>query len=76
VEGVAKVDFGYNVGGGVVWYDSVTIKPHAPVEGAYIMAGLCRPAEQVGWGVLVIGGGSFFVWLCWRGGLSICRLPR
>jgi hypothetical protein len=39
VEGVAKVDFGYNVGGGVVWYDSVTIKPHAPVEGAYIMAG-------------------------------------
>jgi len=39
VEGVAKVDFGYNVGGGVVWYDSVTIKPYAPVEEAYIMAG-------------------------------------
>jgi hypothetical protein len=39
VGGVAKIDFGYNVGGGVVWYDSVTIKPYAPVERAYIFAG-------------------------------------
>ncbi|MFZ8837825.1 MAG: thermopsin family protease [Pyrobaculum sp.] len=47
VEGVAKVDFGYNVGGGVVWYDSVTIKPYAPVEGAYIMAGpVTTPAPR------------------------------
>jgi hypothetical protein len=39
VGGVAKIDFGYNVGGGVVWYDSVTIRPYAPVERAYILAG-------------------------------------
>lgn len=39
VGGVAKIDFGYNVGGGVVWYDSVAIKPYAPVERAYILAG-------------------------------------
>jgi hypothetical protein len=38
VGGVAKIDFGYNVGGSVVWYDSVTIKPYAPVERAYILA--------------------------------------
>jgi hypothetical protein len=37
--GVARIDFGYNVGGGVVWYDSVTIRPYAPVERAYIFAG-------------------------------------
>ncbi len=37
--GVARIDFGYNVGGGVVWYDSVTIRPYAPVERAYILAG-------------------------------------
>jgi hypothetical protein len=37
--GVVKIDFGYNVGGGVVWYDSVTIRPYAPVEKAYILAG-------------------------------------
>jgi len=39
VGGVARIDFGYNLGGGVVWYDSVTIKPYAPVERAYILAG-------------------------------------
>ncbi len=39
VGGIAKIDFGYNVGGGVVRYDSVTIKPYAPVERAYILAG-------------------------------------
>jgi hypothetical protein len=37
--GVARVDFGYNVGNGVVWYDSVTMRPYAPVERAYILAG-------------------------------------
>ena len=36
--GVAKIDFGYNVGS-VVWYDSVSIRPYAPVEKAYILAG-------------------------------------
>jgi hypothetical protein len=36
---VARIDFGYNVGGGVVWYDSVAIKPYAPVERAYILTG-------------------------------------
>jgi len=35
----ARIDFGYSVGGGVVWYDSVAIKPYAPVERAYILAG-------------------------------------
>jgi len=39
VGGAARIDFGYNVGGGVVWYDSVTIRPYAPVEKAYILAG-------------------------------------
>ncbi len=39
VGGAARIDFGYNVGGGVVWYDSVTIRPYAPVERAYILAG-------------------------------------
>jgi bifunctional DNA-binding transcriptional regulator/antitoxin component of YhaV-PrlF toxin-antitoxin module len=39
VGGVAKIDFGYNVGSGVVWYDSVSIRPYAPVEKAYILAG-------------------------------------
>ena len=38
-EGAARIDFGYNVGGGVVWYDSVAMKPYAPVERAYILAG-------------------------------------
>jgi hypothetical protein len=37
--GVARIDFGYNTGGGIVWYDSVTIRPYAPVERAYIFAG-------------------------------------
>ncbi len=37
--GATRIDFGYNVGGGVVWYDSVVIKPYAPVERAYILAG-------------------------------------
>jgi len=37
--GAARIDFGYNVGGGVVWYDSVAMKPYAPVERAYILAG-------------------------------------
>ena len=37
--GAARIDFGYNVGGGVVWYDSVAIRPYAPVERAYILAG-------------------------------------
>jgi len=39
VGGVARIDLGYNVGSGVVWYDSVAIKPYAPAEGAYILAG-------------------------------------
>jgi len=39
VGGVARIDFGYNVGGGAVWYDSVTIRPYAPVERAYILTG-------------------------------------
>jgi hypothetical protein len=39
VGGVARVDFGYNVGGGVVWYDSVAMRPYAPVEKAYVLAG-------------------------------------
>jgi hypothetical protein len=39
VGGAARIDFGYNVGGGVVWYDSVTIRPYAPVEKAHILAG-------------------------------------
>jgi hypothetical protein len=39
VGGAARIDFGYNVGGGVVWYDSVTIRPYAPVEKTYILAG-------------------------------------
>ena len=39
VGGVARIDFGYNVGGGAVWYDSVTIRPYAPVKRAYILAG-------------------------------------
>jgi len=39
VGGVARIDFGYNVGGGAVWYDSVAIKPYAPAEGAHILAG-------------------------------------
>jgi hypothetical protein len=37
--GAARIDFGYNVGSGVVWYDSVAIKPYAPVERAYILTG-------------------------------------
>jgi hypothetical protein len=39
VGGVARIDFGYNVGVGVVWYDSVSIRPYAPVERIYILAG-------------------------------------
>jgi hypothetical protein len=39
VGGVARIDFGYNAGGGVVWHDSVTIRPYAPVERAYIVFG-------------------------------------
>jgi len=39
VGGAARIDFGYNVGGGAVWYDSVTIRPYAPVKRAYILAG-------------------------------------
>jgi len=39
VGGAARIDFGYKVGGGVVWYDSVTIRPYAPVEKTYILAG-------------------------------------
>jgi thermopsin len=37
--GDVRIDFGYNLGSGVVWYDSVVIKPYAPVERAYILAG-------------------------------------
>jgi hypothetical protein len=37
--GAARINFGYNVGGGVVWYDSIIIRPYAPVERAYIFAG-------------------------------------
>jgi len=39
VGGVARIDFGYNVGGGAVWCDSVAIRPYAPVERAYVLAG-------------------------------------
>jgi hypothetical protein len=40
--GAARIDLGYNEGGGVVWYDSVAIKPYAPVERAYIPTGPVR----------------------------------
>jgi hypothetical protein len=39
VGGVARIDFGYSVGRGAVWYDSVMIKPYVSVERAYILAG-------------------------------------
>jgi hypothetical protein len=40
--GAARIDLGYNVGDGFVWYDSVAIKPYAPVERAYIPTGPVR----------------------------------
>jgi hypothetical protein len=64
VGGVAKIDFGYNVGRGVVWYDSVTIKPYAPVERAYILAGhAVTPIYSIASLELVLcayGGGTFY----------------
>jgi hypothetical protein len=64
VGGVARIDFGYNVGGGVVWYDSVTIKPYAPVERAYIFAGhAITPIYSIASLELVLcayGGGTFY----------------
>jgi len=62
--GVARIDFGYNVGGGVVWYDSVVIKPYAPVERAYILAGHeVTPIYTIASLELVLcayGGGTFY----------------
>ena len=64
VGGVAKIDFGYNVGGGVVWYDSVMIRPYAPVERAYILAGhAVTPIYSIASLELVLcayGGGTFY----------------
>jgi len=64
VGSVAKIDFGYNVGGGVVWYDSVTIKPYAPVERAYIFTGhAITPIYSIASLELVLcayGGGTFY----------------
>jgi hypothetical protein len=64
VGGVAKIDFGYNMGGGVVWYDSVSIKPYAPVERAYILAGhAITPIYSIASLELVLcayGGGTFY----------------
>jgi hypothetical protein len=64
VGGIAKIDFGYNVGGGVVWYDSVSIKPYAPVERAYIFAGhAITPIYSIASLELVLcayGGGTFY----------------
>jgi hypothetical protein len=62
--GAARIDFGYNVGGGVVWYDSVTIRPYAPVERAYILAGhAVTPIHSIASLELVLcayGGGTFY----------------
>ncbi len=62
--GAARIDFGYNVGGGVVWYDSVVIKPYAPVERAYILAGhAVTPIHTIASLELVLcayGGGTFY----------------
>jgi len=62
--GVARIDFGYNVGGGVVWYDSVAIRPYAPVERAYILAGhAVTPIYSIASLELVLcayGGGTFY----------------
>ena len=33
------IDFGYALGGGVVWYDNVTITPYVPAVNAYFEAG-------------------------------------
>jgi hypothetical protein len=64
VGGAARIDFGYNVGGGVVWYDSVTIRPYAPVERAYILAGhAVTPIRTIASLELVLcayGGGTFY----------------
>jgi hypothetical protein len=64
VGGVAQIDFGYNVGSGGVWYDSVTIKPYAPVERAYILAGhAVTPIYSIASLELVLcayGGGTFY----------------
>ena len=64
VGGAARIDFGYNVGGGVVWYDSVTIRPYAPVERAYILAGhAVTPIHSIASLELVLcayGGGTFY----------------
>ena len=64
VGGAARIDFGYNVGGGVVWYDSVTIKPYAPVERAHILAGhAVTPIYSIASLELVLcayGGGTFY----------------
>jgi hypothetical protein len=62
--GAARIDFGYNVEGGVVWYDSVTIRPYAPVERAYILAGhAVTPIRTIASLELVLcayGGGTFY----------------
>ncbi|MEM4650610.1 MAG: thermopsin family protease [Pyrobaculum sp.] len=64
VGGVAKIDFGYNTGGGVVWYDSVTVRPYAPVARAYIFAGhAITPIYTIASLELVLcayGGGTFY----------------
>jgi hypothetical protein len=57
VGGVARIDFGYNVGGGAVWYDSVSIRPYAPVERAYVLAGhVVTPIYTIASLELVLGG--------------------
>ncbi len=62
--GAARIDFGYNVGGGIVWYDSVVIRPYAPVERAYILAGhAVTPIHTIASLELVLcayGGGTFY----------------
>ncbi len=46
--GAARIDLGYNVGDGFVWYDSVAIKPYAPVERAYIPTEpVCTPIGTI-----------------------------
>ena len=62
--GAARIDFGYNVGAGAVWYDSVTIKPYAPVVRAYILAGhAVTPIYSITSLEFVLcayGGGTFY----------------
>jgi hypothetical protein len=62
--GAARIDFGYNLGTGAVWYDSVVIRPYAPVERAYILAGhAVTPIYSIASLEFVLcayGGGTFY----------------